>query len=147
MLDPKLIRGDLSMLADQLARRQFVLDVETLSELEAKRKSAQTAMETLQAERNRVSKAIGQAKANGEDTAPIMATVSDLGTQLDHQKVVFDEAAQALQAVLMSLPNIPDDTVPEGRDETGNVEVRRWGRRGILILRRKIMSVSVNETV
>ena len=127
MLDPKLIRGDLSMLADQLARRQFVLDVETLSELEAKRKSAQTAMETLQAERNRVSKAIGQAKAKGEDTAPIMATVSDLGTQLDHQKVVFDEAAQALQAVLMSLPNIPDDTVPEGRDETGNVEVRRWG--------------------
>ena len=127
MLDPKLIRGDLPMLAGQLARRQFVLDVEVLSGLEAKRKSAQTAMETLQAERNRVSKAIGQAKAKGEDTAPIMATVSDLGAQLDHQKVVFDDASQALQAVLMSLPNIPDETVPEGRDETGNVEVRRWG--------------------
>ena len=127
MLDPKLIRGDLPMLAGQLARRQFVLDVEVLSDLEAKRKSAQTAMETLQAERNRVSKAIGQAKAKGEDTAPIMATVSDLGAQLDHQKVVFDDASQALQAVLMSLPNIPDETVPEGRDETGNVEVRRWG--------------------
>ena len=127
MLDPKLIRGDLPMLAGQLARRQFVLDVEALSGLEAKRKSAQTAMETLQAERNRVSKAIGQAKAKGEDTAPIMATVSDLGAQLDHQKVVFDDASQALQAVLMSLPNIPDETVPEGRDETGNVEVRRWG--------------------
>jgi seryl-tRNA synthetase len=127
MLDPKLIRGDLPMLAGQLARRQFVLDVEALSDLEAKRKSAQTAMETLQAERNRVSKAIGQAKAKGEDTAPIMATVSDLGAQLDHQKVVFDDASQALQAVLMSLPNIPDETVPEGRDETGNVEVRRWG--------------------
>ena len=65
MLDPKLIRGDLPMLAGQLARRQFVLDVEALSGLEAKRKSAQTAMETLQAERNRVSKAIGQAKAKG----------------------------------------------------------------------------------
>ena len=127
MLDPKLIRGDLPMLAGQLARRQFVLDVEVLSDLEAKRKSAQTAMETLQAERNRVSKAIGQAKVKGEDTAPIMATVSDLGAQLDHQKVVFDDASQALQAVLMSLPNIPDETVPEGRDETGNVEVRRWG--------------------
>ncbi|MCH9820151.1 MAG: serine--tRNA ligase [Gammaproteobacteria bacterium] len=127
MLDPKLIRGDLPMLAGQLARRQFALDVEVLSDLEAKRKSAQTAMETLQAERNRVSKAIGQAKAKGEDTAPIMATVSDLGAQLDHQKVVFDDASQALQAVLMSLPNIPDETVPEGRDETGNVEVRRWG--------------------
>ena len=127
MLDPKLIRGDLPMLAGQLARRQFVLDVEALSGLEAKRKSAQTAMETLQAERNRVSKAIGQAKAKGEDTAPIMATVSDLGAQLDHQKVVFDDASQALQAVLMSLRNIPDETVPEGRDETGNVEVRRWG--------------------
>ena len=127
MLDPKLIRGDLPMLAGKLARRQFVLDVEVLSDLEAKRKSAQTAMETLQSERNRVSKAIGQAKAKGEDTAPIMATVSDLGAQLDHQKVVFDDASQALQAVLMSLPNIPDETVPEGRDETGNVEVRRWG--------------------
>ena len=127
MLDPKLIRGDLPMLAGKLARRQFVLDVEVLSDLEAKRKSAQTAMETLQAERNRVSKAIGQAKAKGEDTAPIMATVSDLGAQLDHQKVVFDDASQGLQAVLMSLPNIPDETVPEGRDETGNVEVRRWG--------------------
>jgi seryl-tRNA synthetase len=127
MLDPKLIRGDLPMLAGQLARRQFVLDVEGLSGLEAKRKSAQTAMETLQAERNRVSKAIGQAKAKGEDTAPIMATVSDLGAQLDHQKIVFDDASQALQTVLMSLPNIPDETVPEGRDETSNVEVRRWG--------------------
>ena len=127
MLDPKLIRGDLPMLAGQLARRQFVLDVEALSGLEAKRKSAQTAMETLQAERNRVSKAIGQAKAKGEDTAPIMATVSDLGAQLDHQKIVFDDASQALQTVLMSLPNIPDETVPEGRDETSNVEVRRWG--------------------
>ena len=127
MLDPKLIRGDLPMLAVQLARRQFVLDVDALSSLEAKRKSAQTAMETLQAERNRVSKAIGQAKAKGEDTAPIMAAVSDLGGQLDHQKVVFDEASQALQAVLMSLPNIPDETVPEGRDETSNLEVRRWG--------------------
>ena len=127
MLDPKLIRGDLPMLAGQLARRQFVLDVEVLSDLEAKRKSAQTAMETLQAERNRVSKAIGQAKAKGEDTAPIMATVSDLGAQLDHQKIVFDDASQALQTVLMSLPNIPDETVPEGRDETSNVEVRRWG--------------------
>ena len=127
MLDPKLIRGDLPMLAGQLARRQFVLDVEALSGLEAKRKSAQTSMETLQAERNRVSKAIGQAKAKGEDTAPIMATVSDLGAQLDHQKIVFDDASQALQTVLMSLPNIPDETVPEGRDETSNVEVRRWG--------------------
>lgn len=127
MLDPKLIRGDLPMLAGQLARRQFELDVEALSGLEATRKSAQTAMETLQAERNRVSKAIGQAKAKGEDTAPIMATVSDLGAQLDHQKVVFDEAAQALQAVLMSLPNIPDETVPEGRDEAANLEIRRWG--------------------
>ncbi|MGK0400681.1 MAG: seryl-tRNA synthetase [Candidatus Azotimanducaceae bacterium] len=127
MLDPKLIRGDLTALAAQLARRQFVLDIEALSGLEAQRKSAQTTMETLQAERNRVSKAIGQAKAKGEDTAPIMATVSDLGAQLDQQKVVFDEASQALQAVLMGLPNLPDAGVPEGLNETHNVEIRRWG--------------------
>lgn len=98
MLDPKLIRGDLNDLAAQLARRQFTLDIDQLSSLEATRKSSQTAMESLQAERNRVSKAIGAAKAKGDDTSEIMATVADLGMQLDAEKLRFEEASKALQS-------------------------------------------------
>jgi len=128
MLDPKLIRGDLNDLAAQLARRQFTLDIDQLSSLEATRKSSQTAMESLQAERNRVSKAIGAAKAKGDDTSEIMATVADLGMQLDAEKLRFEEASKALQSFLLGLPNVPDSSVPEGKDEASNVEVRRWGQ-------------------
>jgi len=127
MLDPKLIRGDLTDLADQLARRQFVLDVDHLSSLEASRKSAQVAMETLQAERNRVSKAVGHAKARGEDPAEILETVTELGHQLDAEKQRFDEAARDLQELLLGLPNVPDEHVPDGQSEEDNVEIRRWG--------------------
>ena len=127
MLDPKLIRGDLTDLAGQLARRQFVLDVDHLSSLEASRKSAQVAMETLQAERNRVSKAVGQAKARGEDPAEILETVTELGHQLDAEKQRFDEAARDLQELLLGLPNVPDKHVPDGQSEEDNVEIRRWG--------------------
>ncbi|MGB1756008.1 MAG: serine--tRNA ligase [Pseudomonadales bacterium] len=127
MLDPKLIRGDLADLAGQLARRQFVLDVDHLSSLEASRKSAQVAMETLQAERNRVSKAVGQAKARGEDPAEILETVTELGHQLDAEKQRFDEAARDLQELLLGLPNVPDEHVPDGQSEEDNVEIRRWG--------------------
>ncbi len=127
MLDPKLIRGDLTDLAGQLARRQFVLDVDHLSSLEASRKSAQVAMETLQAERNRVSKAVGQAKARGEDPAEILETVTELGHQLDAEKQRFDEAARDLQELLLGLPNVPDEHVPDGQSEEDNVEIRRWG--------------------
>jgi seryl-tRNA synthetase len=112
MLDPKLIRGDLNDLAVQLARRQFTLDVERLSNLEATRKSAQTAMETLQAERNRVSKAIGAAKAKGEDTADIMSAVAELGDRLAAEKERFESASEALQAYLLELPNVPDPECP-----------------------------------
>ena len=127
MLDPKLIRGDLTDLAGKLARRQFVLDVDHLSSLEASRKSAQVAMETLQAERNRVSKAVGQAKARGEDPAEILETVTELGHQLDAEKQRFDEAARDLQELLLGLPNVPDEHVPDGQSEEDNVEIRRWG--------------------
>lgn len=130
MLDPKLIRGDLNDLAVQLARRQFTLDVERLSNLEATRKSAQTAMETLQAERNRVSKAIGAAKAKGEDTADIMSAVAELGDRLAAEKERFESASEALQAYLLELPNVPDPSVPDGVDEAANTEIRRWGEPG-----------------
>lgn len=127
MLDPKLIRGDLSDLAGHLARRQFVLDVDQLSSLEASRKSAQVAMETLQAERNRVSKAVGQAKSRGEDPSEILEAVSELGQQLEAEKHRFDEASSDLQQLLLGLPNVPDESVPDGHSEEDNVEIRRWG--------------------
>lgn len=83
MLDPKFLRTELATTAERLATRGFILDVDKLSKLEEKRKSLQVATEELQASRNAISKSIGQAKAKGEDVAPIMAQVGDLGAQLD----------------------------------------------------------------
>lgn len=83
MLDPKYLRNELATTAERLATRGFILDVDRLTKLEEKRKSLQVETEELQASRNAISKSIGQAKSRGEDVAPIMAQVGDLGSQLD----------------------------------------------------------------
>ncbi|RTR33606.1 serine--tRNA ligase [Shewanella atlantica] len=127
MLDPKFLRTELEATAERLATRGFILDVERLSKLEEKRKSLQMATEELQASRNAISKSIGQAKAKGEDVAPIMAQVGDLGSQLDAKKQELSELLETLNAIAMSVPNLPDESVPAGADESENVEVRRWG--------------------
>ncbi|RTR37541.1 serine--tRNA ligase [Shewanella canadensis] len=127
MLDPKFLRTELEATAERLATRGFILDVERLSKLEEKRKSLQMATEELQASRNAISKSIGQAKAKGEDVAPIMAQVGDLGSQLDSKKQELSELLETLNAIAMSIPNLPDESVPAGVDESENVEVRRWG--------------------
>ncbi len=127
MLDPKFLRTELEATAERLASRGFILDVERLSKLEEKRKSLQIATEELQASRNAISKSIGQAKAKGEDVAPIMAQVGDLGSQLDTKKQELAELLGTLNAIAMSVPNLPDESVPLGADESENVEVRRWG--------------------
>ncbi|WP_394148095.1 serine--tRNA ligase [Shewanella atlantica] len=127
MLDPKFLRTELEATAERLATRGFILDVERLSKLEEKRKSLQMATEELQASRNAISKSIGQAKAKGEDVAPIMAKVGDLGSQLDAKKQELSELLEELNAIAMSVPNLPDESVPAGIDESENVEVRRWG--------------------
>ncbi|ABV36740.1 Serine--tRNA ligase [Shewanella sediminis HAW-EB3] len=127
MLDPKFLRTELEATAERLATRGFILDVERLSKLEEKRKSLQMATEELQASRNAISKSIGQAKAKGEDVAPIMAQVGDLGSQLDTKKQELAELLETLNAIAMSVPNLPDESVPAGADESENVEVRRWG--------------------
>jgi len=127
MLDPKFLRTELEATAERLATRGFILDVERLSKLEEKRKSLQMATEELQASRNAISKSIGQAKAKGEDVAPIMAQVGDLGSQLDAKKQELSELLETLNAIAMSVPNLPDESVPAGIDESENVEVRRWG--------------------
>lgn len=127
MLDPKFLRTELEATAERLATRGFILDVGRLSQLEEKRKSLQVATEELQASRNAISKSIGQAKAKGEDVAPIMAQVGDLGAELDSKKAELAVLLDELNAIAMSVPNLPDESAPIGADENDNVEIRRWG--------------------
>lgn len=127
MLDPRLIRNDLEAVADRLRIKHFDLDITAIATLEDKRKSLQVETESLQAERNTKSKGIGQAKARGEDIAPLLAEVSDLGGRLDTVKKQFDEVQQTLDALLLTIPNLPHETVPAGDGEDDNVEIRRWG--------------------
>ncbi|MFP5304585.1 MAG: serine--tRNA ligase [Gammaproteobacteria bacterium] len=127
MLDAKLLRADPERIAAQLARRGFVFDVAEFQALEAQRKTLQTQTEQLQAERNSRSKAIGVAKGKGEDTAPLLADVERLGRELDACKQQLDSLQASLNALLQGLPNPPHASVPDGKDENDNVEVRRWG--------------------
>lgn len=127
MLDSKLVRTQTEEVAARLATRGYVLDVSLVESLEARRKAVQTRTETLQAERNARSKGIGQAKARGEDIAPLLAEVDRMGGELEEAKRELDSVQGELDALLLGLPNLPDASVPVGKDEDDNVEVRRWG--------------------
>ncbi len=127
MLDPNLLRNELEAVADKLARRNFKLDVDTLRKQEERRKVLQVETETLQAERNARSKTIGAAKARGEDIEPLRQEVNRLGARLDAAKSELDILQAAIRDVALSLPNIPDDRVPTGKDENDNEEIYRWG--------------------
>ena len=127
MLDPQLLRKDPDRVKRELARRRIDLDVATLARLEDERKAVQTATETLQAERNRRSKEIGKAKAQGEDIEPLRAEVASLGEQLKAQQDELEKVRAELEAFSLDLPNIPHSDVPDGTEEDDNVEVRRWG--------------------
>ncbi|WP_227370867.1 serine--tRNA ligase [Halomonas sp. M20] len=127
MLDPKLLRSDLDSVVKHLATRGFTLDVNRFETLETQRRELQTETERLQNERNTRSKAIGKAKASGEDIEPLLAQVSDLGERLDAAKVQLAENSAALDDFLTGLPNLPHESVPEGKDEDDNVELHRWG--------------------
>lgn len=127
MLDIKLLRTDPQFVAAALARRGFVFDIAAFEALEERRKMLQTQTEQLQAQRNARSKAIGQAKGRGEDVAPLLAEVESLGGQLDAAKQGLDAVQASLTALLQGLPNLPQASVPDGRDENDNVELRRWG--------------------
>ncbi len=127
MLDPKRLRTELDQVAAQLARRGYTLDVARIQALEEERKVIQVRTQELQAERNSRSKAIGQAKAKGEDVAPLLEQVAGLGEELDAAKAQLDQLQSDLDAVLMAIPNIPHSTVPDGKNEDDNLEVRRWG--------------------
>lgn len=127
MLDPKLIRSDLNAVAEQLKKRNFVLDVAALESLEAKRKEFQVQTEALQNERNTKSKSIGKAKAAGEDVKPLLDEVAGLGDKLDAAKAELSIVQQEMDAILMGIPNLLHETVPVGKDENDNVEIRKWG--------------------
>lgn len=127
MLDPKLIRSELQAIAERLATRGYALDVARIEALEAQRKSVQSNTEQLQAERNARSKSIGQAKARGEDIGPLMADVDRMAGELAAGKVELDKIQSDLDAILLGIPNLPDASVPVGKDEDDNVEVRKWG--------------------
>ncbi|PWV65743.1 serine--tRNA ligase [Plasticicumulans acidivorans] len=127
MLDPKLLRNDLDTIARQLARRGMTLDVARISELETVRKALQVLAQDLQNERNTRSKLIGKAKAAGEDIQPLLAEVAHLGDELKQTEQDLEAVQQQLRDIQLAIPNIPDDSVPDGRDENDNVEIRRWG--------------------
>jgi seryl-tRNA synthetase len=127
MLDPKLVRSDLNAVAELLKKRNFELDVATLESLESKRKACQVATESLQNERNTKSKSIGKAKAAGEDIQPLLDEVAGLGEKLDAAKSELSDVQQQMDAILMGIPNLLHDSVPVGKDESDNLEVRTWG--------------------
>jgi seryl-tRNA synthetase len=127
VIDPKLLRSDPDAVARNLARRGFKLDVEALKALEEKRKPFQVESDRLRSERNANAKAVGMAKGRGEDVAPFIAK----GEKLTQDLVKAEEDLTAVQAELeqwqLGLPNLLHESVPDGKDETANVEVRRWG--------------------
>jgi seryl-tRNA synthetase len=130
MLDINLLRRDLDAVVAQLQRRknpQPFLDVPAYAALEAERKQIQTATEQLQARRNALSRQIGQAKGQGEDTSELMAEVAQVAQQMQSGAARLEQVQAELHALLMQLPNLPQPGVPDGDDEHANVEVRRWG--------------------
>ncbi|WP_308665450.1 serine--tRNA ligase [uncultured Aggregatibacter sp.] len=128
MIDPNLLRNNLAEVAEKLKiKRGFTLDVANITQLEEQRKALQVKTETLQAERNARSKAIGAAKARGEDIAPLLAEVDHMAAELEQSKVELDKVQNALNDIALNIPNIPADEVPLGKDDTENLEVSRWG--------------------
>ncbi len=127
MLDPKLLRNETAQVAEQLARRGFDLDVALLAKLEEERKQAQLDAQELQTERNSRSKNIGKAKAAGEDIAPLLKEIEDLGDRHKAAESRLNDVLLQLQDIAMGIPNIPQADVPAGQDESENQEVLRWG--------------------
>lgn len=127
MLDPKLLRTDPDAVAANLARRGFTLDVARLTALEESRKKWQVRADELRNERNVHAKTVGKAKAQGQDIAPLLQQVETLGAELAKAESELAQVQSELDGILLGLPNMLHESVPEGRDETANVEVRRWG--------------------
>ena len=127
MIDPRRLRLEIRAIAERLRLRGVELDVARFEELDARRREAQVALEGMRNERRVASKRIGVAKAGGEDIAPLVAAVGDLGDRLAEATKDFDTVQRELDEFSSAIPNPPDGSVPPGRDEHDNVELRRWG--------------------
>ncbi|HET7774299.1 MAG TPA: serine--tRNA ligase [Burkholderiaceae bacterium] len=128
MLDIHQLRKDVTAVAERLATRGGQpLDVARFNELEGERKGLQIRTEELQAKRNALSKQVGELKRKGEDASAVLAEVAGLGDELKANESALAELQERFNAFLMAVPNVPHESVPVGKDETGNVEVRRWG--------------------
>ena len=128
MLDPKLLRTELEQTATKLARRRHILDIELISALESQRKTLQIRAQELQNERNTRSKAIGQAKASGQNIQPLLDEVANFGNQLKRTENDLEVIQTQLLTLQLSIPNLPHDSTPDGNSDTDNVEIRRWGQ-------------------
>ena len=127
MLDPQLIRHELDTVAAKLTKRGMKLDVESIQELEAQRKAIQVKTEELQSLRNTRSKEIGKIKAQGGDAQSVLDEVAGIKQQLEQSADDLENVQAALNDILVSIPNVPHDSVPEGKTEDDNEEIRKWG--------------------
>ena len=127
MLDIQLLRNSLDLVAERLATRGKPFDFSDFQTLEAERKTLQTRTQELQAQRNALSKQIGMLKSKGEDASGVMAEVAKLKADLDASEARLSELLPQMEAIVAAIPNLPHESVPVGKDETGNVEIKRWG--------------------
>ena len=127
MLDIQLLRSNLPLVAERLASRGVQLDTATFESLEAERKTVQMATENLQAKRNSLSKQIGVLKGKGEDASAVLAEVAGIGDELKANEAKLADLQERYNAFVAGIPNLPHESVPVGKDESGNVEVLRWG--------------------
>jgi len=128
MIDPQLLRKDIAAVQARLATRKFQLDVEKFNALETERKSLQTRTEELQAKRNQLSKAIGMKKGKGEDASAEMTEVSQVNADMEAGAARLGILQVEIADFLMGIPNLPDESVPTGKDETENKEIKTWGQ-------------------
>ena len=127
MLDPKIIRNDAQIIAEALKKKKFKLDVDRLADLDSRRKILQTATESLQNERNLRSKSIGKAKADGEDISEILSSMDSMKADLEDKKEQLNLLQKELNDYLLTVPNVPSNSVPAGVDESDNQEISTWG--------------------
>src|SRR6187399_2752634 len=127
MIDPKLLRSDPAAVAANLQRRGFQLDVAAFSALEERRKAAQVESDRVRAERNANAKAVGMAKGRKEDATALLTRAEELTRQLDASDAAINSVQAELDNLLLGIPNLLHESVPEGRDESANQEIRRWG--------------------
>ena len=127
MIDPKTLRQFTADVAANLARRGYMFDADAYLSLEERRKALQMETEQLQSERNSSAKSVGKAKAQGEDIEPLLAAVKDLGDRLASSETALQNVQSQLRDIELDLPNLLDESVPDGKDESDNKEVRTWG--------------------